>query len=148
MAKIYEKPADKEKERIITEIFCKHMNFQYSLPPARARYDFHIIQKANYGGQILDVIVGLAEVKVRTCSIDAYPTYMLDADKKNWMLDFANEQRIPYLVVAWTDAIGWIDLRHKSFLSTGGRTDRNDINDFKLMVHYPIKAFNLLVDKR
>ena len=148
MAKIYETEQDREKERIITEIFCKHMGFEYGLPPVRARYDFHIVKKGTYKGKVFNTIIGMAEVKVRTCSIDTYPTFMLDAEKKEYMCQFASEYITPYLIVCWTDAIGWIDCRSKTFLSTGGRYDRNDRSDHKLVVHYPIDGFNLLVDKR
>lgn len=148
MAKIYETEADREKEQIITEIFCKHMNVNYSKSSVRARYDFAIVTKMEYNNHIFDVVTGLAEVKVRTCSIDDYPTYMVDVDKRLYMTERCNQHRTPYLIVAWKDAIGWIDFRSKSFLSTGGRTDRNNPYDQKLMVHYPIKDFTLLVDNR
>lgn len=148
MAKIYETEQDREKERVIAEIFCKHMGFDYGFPPVRARYDFHIQRNGTYKGKVINTVLGMAEVKVRTCSIDTYPTFMIDAEKMIYMRQFGSEHITPYLVVCWTDAIGWIDFREKCFLSTGGRYDRDDPNDDKLVVHYPIDRFNLLVDKR
>ena len=145
---IYETPEDKRKERIIAEIFCKHMGFDYTEASARARHDFAIVKQGQYEKRRMLQVIGLAEVKIRTCSIDAYPTFMIDADKKIYMLERASKYVVPYLVVCWTDAIGWIDFREKNFLSIGGRSDRNDPNDDKLVVHYPISRFSLLVDKR
>ena len=144
----YETAEDKEKERIIAEIFCKHMGVEHSEAPVRSRYDFCIVKRFEWSKRYFARVLGIAEVKVRTCSIDAHPTFMIDADKKVYMCERASEYVTPYLVVCWTDAIGWIDFRAKSFISLGGRYDRNDPADHKLVVHYAIDSFNLLVDKR
>ena len=148
MAKIYEKPADKEKEEIVASVFCSKLGLDYGLAPARSRYDFHIIERAEINGAFFNCVVGMVEVKVRTCSINQYPTFFIDAEKKDWMCRISSDYCTPYLLVAWTDAIGFIDFRSKSFLGVGGRYDRQDPSDHKLIVHYSIDDFSILVDRR
>lgn len=145
---IYETDADKTKEEIIAAIFCKRFKYNCIPAPAMARWDFCITKPTLFKGTWLNVVQGIAEVKVRSCKVGAYPTMMIDADKISYLRNHTSDKVKGLLIVAWVDAIGWIDIAEKSFLSTGGRFDRQDPNDHKMVLHYPIEKFNLIVDKR
>jgi hypothetical protein len=90
-------------------------------------------------------VAALVELKTRTNSMDAYPTYMLSAHKFVSARSYSHYLDLPALLyVRWScGAIGWLNMGKSDpcKIAPGGRRDRGDAQDIEPVVHWPISAF-------
>tara|TARA_R110002051_G_scaffold122155_4_gene195303 strand:+ start:106 stop:537 length:432 start_codon:yes stop_codon:yes gene_type:complete len=88
----------------------------------------------------------LAEVKCRTCPMNAYKTYMLGAQKYGSMVMAANFLGMPVkLIVRWgCGTVGALTVPFRFDVRVGGRNDRGDSKDTELTIHTPIEDFELI----
>ena len=96
-----------------------------------------------YVGSALD---GWIEIKCRKNAMNAYPTLMLSDAKAQHI---ASAQPRGFLVVAWTDTIGWVgpEAVEKARLGTriGGRPPRaGSVHDIESVIDIPIQEFTSL----
>ena len=92
--------------------------------------------------------VAFVEVKVRSNSMNDYPTIICSLNKYSFAKDKGNLLNIPVLfLVKWLGcgSIGYVDMMTvKIELGRQNRDFRNDKRDIGPIVHFPIKSFNLL----
>jgi Holliday junction resolvase-like predicted endonuclease len=90
-------------------------------------------------------VTHLVEIKNRTNSMGAYPTYMIDKKKVDKLDRLSAELGLGGLViVGFTDYVAiakTADIIDKSTVGTGGRYDRNDTNDIDTVYYFPIEHF-------
>lgn len=92
------------------------------------------------------------ECKQRTALSTTYETYSISHRKHNDMLAFCERHDIETLIVAvqWKDCLVWYDVtdmiakRIRFQIQTGGRTDRDDLDDIEAMIHYPKAYANVI----
>lgn len=94
-----------------------------------------------------DEILAFCEVKVRTNRQFNYSTYLISLEKMRNMRLMARDTGVPsYLVIRWTDAIGYFEVNEQTdftdfSLRLGGRTDRGDGADVEPVLHIPVGKF-------
>lgn len=108
-------------------------------------------------------LAGTLEIKVRTCTSDAYDTYMISLNKIVSNVQLADSLGVKfYLCVQWTDAIGFIEMTKETlrnvstdmygsddfrpagmYLHEGGRVDRGNPRDIEMMMHININHFRI-----
>ena len=89
-------------------------------------------------------IKAFAEIKCRNVSSCTYSTYLLSAGKVMSAHTLTRATGLPcFLVVQWTDCLGWIDLEMTEplYVGWGGRIDRDDSQDMEPVMHYDILEF-------
>lgn len=92
------------------------------------------------------VVVAWAEVKVRTYSASAFPTYMLSLHKWTRGREWSRATRVPFiLVVRFTDAILYtVTDDSPPAVQFAGRADRGDWQDAEPCVMLPMTNFRRL----
>jgi len=83
--------------------------------------------------------LGAVEIKCRQCKVMAFPTFFISESKVKALQttrDLLGVQS--FIVVRWTNVIGWFDIDNVAFTRMGGREDRGDENDIEMMCHYDI----------
>ena len=93
--------------------------------------------------------VAWLEIKSRTNTRLAYPTYMISLGKIMAARRLSEASQLPsFLLIQWSDACGYI--RIDSLLdfrtAVGGRTDRGDEQDIEPVAMIPVGEFALLQD--
>lgn len=134
---LYERDKDLREEESIASIFSRKFECTFSKMPIRYGLDYAIVRSG--------VVCGFAEFKSRTNAHSHYQTYMLSLGKvmSARMLTFTTT--LPcFLMVKWTDAIGYIDLKSDYELRVGGRTDRSDWQDVEPVAHFSLSKFRML----
>jgi hypothetical protein len=87
-------------------------------------------------------IAGWVEFKRRTVSRAEYPSYMISAQKVQALEQLAKATSLPsYLVIQWTDSLGFCRDFSGCDLRIGGRIDRNDPEDYEPCFMIPIERF-------
>ena len=79
-----------------------------------------------------------------------YNTYLLSSAKVMSAHTLTRATGLPcFLVVQWTDCLGWIDLETTEplYVGWGGRIDRNDSQDMEPVMHYDILEFKRMEQK-
>ena len=138
MSPRYETRGDLLNEEGVAKIFCLNMNCTYK----KVREIDDYSPDVTFWRSKKRVAVG--EIKVRTNNKNHYPTYLISASKINSL----NERWSPtpfFLIVKWTDEIGWVKVDDDSIrgwkIKTGGREDRNNPKDKELCYLIPIEQF-------
>lgn len=90
----------------------------------------------------------LIEYKRRHCEHDAYDTVFLDVQKYVECKKYADALDIPfYYLQEWDDKYGITQPKMtdaiRSKIAIAGSSRRDDVNDFYLMMHLPLKRFSL-----
>jgi len=104
--------------------------------PISYRIDYAVFEK--------NALVAWLEIKCRNNSMQAYPTYMISADKIMSGLDLAKHTNSPFLlVVKWSDCMGYTKINKLTEyqIEFKGRADRNDPNDMEPVALIPIENF-------
>ena len=88
----------------------------------------------------------LAEIKIRANHSNKYKTYLLSSEKHKNIIDMSIRLRVPaLLIVKFTDCVMATTLRDNYLTSSGGRLDRNDIQDIELCAYIPMSEFRLVL---
>jgi len=88
----------------------------------------------------------LAEIKIRSNHSNKYTTYLLSSEKHKNIIDISVCLRVPaLLIVKFTDCVMATTLRDNYLTSSGGRLDRNDIQDIELCAYIPMSEFRLVL---
>lgn len=125
------------QDRALRRVVNGAWAMNYALAPAKSAVDA-IAGKNGRWTRIL-------EVKCRTASHRAYPTYMLARSKYENLLRLGEDQKVkPFLIVEWSDELGYVQLPCNHTIGPGGRTDRGDPADEEMCVYIPITEFTIL----
>ena len=107
---------------------------QYKLDYALTRFDKSIL--------------AFCEIKVRTNSIGSYPTYIVSLAKILSGRNLARETNTKsFLIVKWSDSLGFIDMENNFKTIVGGRIDRNDWQDIEPMCEFNINNFQRIYNE-
>jgi Holliday junction resolvase-like predicted endonuclease len=140
MRPIYEQESDREAQAHVASILERRWNCKAAPLPRNYTVDCVLHRGES------KAVIALVEIKCRTNSSQAYPTYILSASKLDRMKSLSATMSVPaLLVVKWTDIIGFISIRRlpKSLkFYIGGRDDRKDTQDKEPVIHIPISIFN------
>lgn len=142
MKQRYETRGDLDKEEVVLKIFCLNMNCTHKKIKEIDQYS----PDASFWRAGERVAIG--EVKVRTCTMDAYTTYMISKGKVDHLI--MRWHPIPiFLIVKWKgDGIHWVRLSDNNTCNwrvmDGGRKDRDDEKDIEPCYHIPIGEFTRL----
>lgn len=143
MRPMYETPSDIINELSVIESLSDLWGVTFHKLPIQYHLDFSI-------SKIDGRIIGFIEVKTRTIAKSKFPTYIISMSKIQMAKSMFDTSKQPtFLVVQWTDAIGWC--RIDSFeeippFKIGGRTDRGDEQDIEPVLHIPIHLFRDIKD--
>ena len=139
MRPIYETEEDKLKELGVVEYLQrKGYKFLYTETVPLAPFDGYMARPdgANFA---------LVEIKNRRNASDAYPTYMISANKVRIMRETAKQHGLKALLfVRFTDGVFLTELRDGEQTGEGGRYDRNDSRDVEECVFIPMERFKQL----
>tara|TARA_R110000744_G_scaffold4565_5_gene16463 strand:+ start:4280 stop:4729 length:450 start_codon:yes stop_codon:yes gene_type:complete len=143
MRPIYEKSADISNEELVAEKLSKIWDFDnWKRNPPRYPIDISLMRDNH--------IKAFAEIKCRNVTSDTYNTYLLSSAKVMSAHTLTRATGLPcFLVVQWTDCLGWIDLETTEplYVGWGGRIDRNDSQDMEPVMHYDILEFKRMEQK-
>ena len=90
-------------------------------------------------------IMAFAEVKCRTFQHKRYKTSLLHLHKMMYARQVSFETNIPtFLIVCWTDRLGFCNFNVDFQTTIGGRTDRGIERDFGLMAEISIEKFKFV----
>lgn len=139
MRPIYETEADKARELGVVEYLQrKGYKFLYTETVPFAPFDGYMTRPDG-------TTFALVEIKNRRNASDAYPTYMISANKVRAMLETAKEYQLHALLfVRFTDGVFVTRLEDNEQTGEGGRYDRNDSRDIEECVYIPMERFKEL----
>ena len=137
MRPFYETQNDLDLEQIVMKKFCAYKGYtSFEKCSLEDRLDFSFYHNKE--------LCGFAEIKVRKNLFNKYPTYMISLTKLQAAWSLSKKHKKPcYLVVAWKDCIGIVDMFSRPYVDVGGRTDRNDAADIEIVCHYNINQFDV-----
>ena len=141
MRLIYEKPEDIVAERTAFDKACEVWKCVAEKLPMKYELDYLLLREGKG--------VAWLEIKSRTNTRLAYPTYMISLGKIMAARRLSEASQLPsFLLIQWSDACGYI--RIDSLLdfrtAVGGRTDRGDEQDIEPVAMIPVGEFALLQD--
>ena len=137
---LYESQKDLDEERKIAQFFAEKFDCTFSKMPIRYGLDYAIVRGRK--------VCGFAEFKSRTNALERYDTYMLSLGKVVSAHTLTQATTLPsFLMVKWTNAIGYISLSTPYEIEMGGRNDRADWQDVEPVAHFKIKDFKLFTDR-
>jgi|TARA_R100000963_G_C4629283_1_gene94769 hypothetical protein len=141
MRLIYEKPEDIVAERTALDKACEVWKCVAEKLPMKYELDYLLLREGKG--------VAWLEIKSRTNTRLAYPTYMISLGKIMAARRLSEASQLPsFLLIQWSDACGYI--RIDSLLdfrtAVGGRTDRGDEQDIEPVAMIPVGEFALLQD--
>jgi len=85
--------------------------------------------------------LGAVEIKCRNCKVMSFPTFFISESKVKALQTTRGLIGVhPFIVVRWTNVIGWFNADDVAFTRVGGREDRGDENDIEMMCHYDIRS--------
>ena len=141
MRLIYEKPEDIVAERTALDKACEVWKCVAEKLPMKYELDYLLLREGKG--------VAWLEIKSRTNTRLAYPTYMISLGKIMAARRLSEASQLQsFLLIQWSDACGYI--RIDSLLdfrtAVGGRTDRGDEQDIEPVAMIPVGEFALLQD--
>ena len=139
MRPIYETEEDLEKEERLALAFAQKYGAEAHKLPALYPLDYSYTKDGS--------VVAFIEIKIRTNSFAAYPTYMIGLSKITSARNIHITTGLPVLLaVKWgCGTVGFIDVNAPfENLTMGGRTDRNDEADIEPVVHWNMEAFTIV----
>jgi hypothetical protein len=126
MRLIYEKPEDIAAERAALDKACEVWKCTAEKLPIKYELDYLLLREGTG--------VAWLEIKSRTNSRTAYPTYMISLGKIMAARRLSEASQFPsFLLVKWSDYCGYVRLDSLLDFRTavGGRTDRGDEQDIE-----------------
>ena len=133
---IYETIQDLTNESSVMYALSEKFNCTFRKMPRKYGLDYAALRDGR--------VVAFLEVKCRTCRSDKYEEYMLSLHKVMAATKLSSTTNLPcFLVVAWTDAIGYTHISAPS-VGFGGRQDRNDNDDMEPVALIPINHFHIV----
>ena len=139
MRPIYETEKDLEKEERLALAFAQKYGAEAHKLPALYPLDYSYTKDGS--------VVAFIEIKIRTNSFAAYPTYMISLSKITSARNIHIATGLPVLLaVKWgCGTVGFIDVNSPfENLTMGGRKDRNDEADIEPVVHWSMEAFTIV----
>ena len=138
MRPIYETPHDLANEASVADVLSSAWNCEMIKLQVRDAFDYAATRGRN--------ITAFVEIKARTNPMRRYPTYMISMTKvMSANTIFMSTGTPSFLVVRWTDCMGWVQLNQNKFpLEIGGRKDRRDAQDIEPVCHININLFRTL----
>jgi hypothetical protein len=122
-------------ESSVISALSKKFNCTFRKMPIKYGLDYAALRNGR--------VVAFIEIKCRTCRSDKYDEYMISLHKVMAAAKLSSTTNLPcFLVVAWTDAIGYTHISAPS-VEFGGRQDRNDEDDIEPVALIPISHFNI-----
>lgn len=136
--KIYESDEDLKREAIVAEAIESARNVRLKKVPRKYFIDYAVMKD--------NAIIGWVEIKCRQGQHDRYSTFMLSLCKWREGLKLAEDTKTTFVVaVSYDDGIYLFDatgLKAETVtFGFGGRSDRNDTEDYEPVVHIPIQSF-------
>jgi len=140
---IYENAETIRAERILAHTISGRWNCTPEKLPRKYAVDYALLRHGK--------LVAWAEFKSRSFEQSTYGTYMISLMKLREGAALSRLTGKPfYLVVEWTDVVGWCQIPltlENYFIGIGGRFDRNDPEDLEPVVHIPITDFAIMIGK-
>lgn len=135
----YETKYNLRVEDVVASIFARYMRIDQAKIPAK---QYRMDRAALCNGRV----IGLFEIKERSCAHNQYPNYMLSAAKFRDGQLWAESGLVWFaLVVSFLDGIFYYqyETQDVSNIETRlkGRTDRNDAQDIEPVVMIPMYLF-------
>lgn len=135
---IYETEFDRTREDQVFDMLAELMDFDYIGTPQLSVVDKLLCYKNG-------TLAAVAELKIRTNSRDAYPTYLFSATKHDALLTVSDSLKVPALLfVKFSDCIAFTKLRNGYEQKHGGRRDRGDPKDVESCVFIPMREFKTI----
>lgn len=132
-SKIHETEQDRINQKEVLNLFCQKMGLSWKPTKPLSRTDATLYKE--------DSVVGRAEIKCRSCSVGAYPTYTVDARKVTKLYYESTDSGTDgYLVVNWCGDIRYLKVTTNEYPVTfQKRKDRAEKAD--RMYNIPIEDF-------
>jgi hypothetical protein len=141
MSPRYETAHDRINEEDVAKIFCLNMNCTHR----KIREIDDYSPDVSFWRDGRRVAVG--EIKCRKYTKDRFQTYLISANKVDSLIERWHPTPI-FLIVRWTDRIGWIRLTESDALvwtqEIAGRKDRDEPKDQEFCYMIPIRQFKRL----
>ena len=133
----YETEEDLSREGEFSRIASEKFRCTFQKMPVRYGLDYAAIRDGK--------IVGFAEMKIRTNSAYAYPTYMISLTKMMAARDLWQVTGLrSFLMVMWSDAWGYTRLSGVfDDLTFNGRSDRADWQDMEPVMLINMERFRI-----
>ena len=139
MRKVYETSNGRSMEHNLFHELSTRMNFICITTPQLCAVDGLI-------SRLDGSLWCLAEIRIRSNHSNKYTTYLLSSKKHKNIIDMSIRLRVPaLLIVKFTDCVMATTLRDNYLTSSGGRLDRNDIQDIELCAYIPMSEFRLVL---
>lgn len=132
----YETVDDLYEELEVADLLCAHLGAQAVKLPLYSRADVLLHKDGE--------AVAIVEIKRRNISTAKFSEYMLGMDKYKALCRWADKGFKTYLLVRWTNAVGYIEIPTEHSSGEGGRYDRGDINDTGEMAYIPVDNFTFI----
>ena len=134
MRPLYETKINLNSEIKVMDYVSQCWNVVYFKLPMSYKIDYAIYRDTN--------LVGFAEVKCRTHTFGAFPTYIISLAKVLEARRLSRETNTTsILIVSWLGALAYLDFFSPFTTKQGGRSDRGDWQDQEPMAHFELKYF-------
>lgn len=136
---IYETEANLGREEQFSRLISEKFECTFRKLPIRYGLDFAAIRSGK--------VVSFMELKVRSNSVTAYPTFMLSVHKFMSADALTVATGLPcVLAVSWSDAWGYINMKDRGDFEVGfgGRVDRGDDQDVEPVFLIPTSSFAIV----
>ncbi len=134
MRPLYETKINLNSEIKVMDYVSQCWNVVYFKLPMSYKIDYAIYRDTN--------LVGFAEVKCRTHTFGAFPTYIISLAKVLEARRLGRETNTTsILIVSWLGALAYLDFFSPFTTKQGGRSDRGDWQDQEPMEHFELKYF-------
>jgi hypothetical protein len=134
MRPLYETKINLNSEIKVMDYVSQCWNVVYFKLPMSYKIDYAIYRDTN--------LVGFAEVKCRTHTFGAFPTYIISLAKVLEARRLGRETNTTsILIVSWLGALAYLDFFSPFTTKQGGRSDRGDWQDQEPMAHFELKYF-------
>lgn len=134
MRPLYETKINLNSEIKVMDYVSQCWNVVYFKLPMSYKIDYAIYRDTN--------LVGFAEVKCRTHTFGAFPTYIISLAKVLEARKLGRETNTTsILIVSWLGALAYLDFFSPFTTKQGGRSDRGDWQDQEPMAHFELKYF-------
>ena len=130
---VYETAEDRSAEHRAMVKLGIHCNMEIDKLPQFDPFDFHLLKDGRPKAKV--------EVKVRSCTMDRYSTYMISKTKTRNAELYIRDGWVCLLLVQWADKLGVTRLGLDYEERQGGRIDRGDPKDMETVSLIPIDRF-------
>ena len=136
MTKLFETEADLDRERTTIMAFAA---FTDSIPfkmPMESEIDYLMVRD--------NQVKAAVEIKCRANAHDKYEQYLLSNKKYDSLCRWAEFGIVPFLLIKWSDEIGYVKCPVEHEKSVGGRYDRGPTIGVEPIVLIDIAKFRMI----